>query len=294
MPTSTFRQVYQINRSAYRPEATAEERERARDAKLDLFRTLDLGVDAKTRQRIVDEGFTRGEDGKFHNGSYVIHPHCDSVFRRVVDGSSFFAEFEGLRRASTGGWRKWLPRDRDENVYLSLMNLGQHLENMGHIARRGWYFPDNPMTIAGYAVILGLLGAILNGVLSGTFVFGLGGFVAAALAGLVVGIPATLYFRTSDRNANPEYAMVRPWHQAQMLDYEVSFYRSGRLEEWLHADQLPLRLPPAGESRQTVEALLSNPLFKEFGQVLDPSYVDGSYRAKGTLPARTIVPARQF
>jgi|TARA_B110000438_G_scaffold282413_1_gene309456 hypothetical protein len=294
MPTSTFRKIHQINLGAYRPEATDDERRQARDEKLDLFRTLDLGVDAKGRQWIEDDGFTKAPDGKFSKGDYTIHPRPDSVFRRVLDGSSFFAEFEGLRRASTGGRYKWLPRDRDENVQLSLMNLGQHLDNMGHISRRGWYFPDNPLTVAGYAFVLRLVVAIVFGISQESFTLSMGDLLWATSFGVFLGIPATLYFRRSHRNADPDFPMIRPWHQTQMLDHEVSFYQSGRHDEWMHAEKVPIKLPPKLESRQTIETALSNELFKAYGQALDPSYVDGSYKETDGLPARTIVPPRKL
>jgi hypothetical protein len=294
MPASTFRQIYDLNLAGYAPDATETDRVRARDAKRELFRALEEGVDAETWRRIEREGFGRGDDGKFRNGVYTIHPHPDALFCRVLEGSSFFAEFESLRRSAIGGWRKWVPRNKSEAFYLSLMNLGTHLENMSHIARRGWYFPDNPLTTALYGAILGLLREGVNFVAGRAVELTTTSIANAALAGLVLGIPATFFFRTSERNANPRFPMTRPWFQAQMLDWEVSFYREKRWDEWLRADQIPFRLPPALESVQTIEAALRNTSFQTCGQTLHEDYTSGRYKERRDLPRRIVVPPRQL
>lgn len=294
MPASTFRQIYDLNLTAFAPEATDDDRKRARDAKLDLFRTLDEGLDAETRRRIAREDFVKEADGKYRNGVYVIHPHPDALFRRVCEGSSFFAEFEGLRRSAIGGWRKWVPRSKSEAYYLSLMNLGNHLENLGHIARRGWYFPDNPLTTAGYAAVLNLLREGVNLVAGAQSDLSWTSMANATVAGFVLGLPATFFFRTSERNANPLVPMVRPWFQAQMLDFEMAFYREERFDDWAHCNEIPFRLPPALESVQTIETALANTAFQAYGQALDADYTSGAYKQRGDLPKRIIVPPRRL
>lgn len=294
MPTSTFRQIFNLNLAAFAEGATDDDRKRARDAKLEIFRELDEGVDPETHRRIEREGFQREADGKYRNGVYVIHPHPDALFRRVVEGSNFFAEFEGIRRSAIGGWRKWVPRNKSEPYYLSLMNLGRHIENLGHIARRGWYFPDNPVTTAGFAVILNFLREGVNFAAGADQNLTWTSIANAALAGLVLGIPATFFFRTSERNANPAFPMIRPWHQAQMLDFEVSFYREKRFEEWVHSNTVPFHLSTESESVQTIEAALTNSAFAAYGQAIDDEYTSGRYKERADLPKRIVVAPRQF
>lgn len=294
MPSSTFRRIFDLNVTAFAEEATRDDRLRVRDAKLEIFREFYEGVDAETHRRIEREGFELDADGKYHNGDYTIHPHPDAVFRRVVEGGSFFGEFESLRRAAIGGWRKWVPREKSEETYLSLMNLGRHLENMSHVARRGWYFPDNPITTAGYAAVLNILREVVNLVAGAEVHLSWTSMANATLAGLALGLPATFFFRTSERNSNPTFPMMRPWFQAQMLDFEVSFYREKRFDEWVDCAEIPMRLPPALESHQTIETVVANAAFSAYGQAIHEDYTSGKYKERSDLPKRIVVPPRNF